>query len=80
MRNKLRTVDNGCGYDVYFGTVNLGTVEKKDDGFYVFWPDDSKKGYWDSFIMRLISDELDKFNQPIQEAIGEYFNEQSNSS
>lgn len=52
----------------YENRVKIGEIGKEVDGFYYFWPE-LNGGCWDSTVMKLISDQLDKMNRPWQEQI-----------
>lgn len=48
------------------------------DGFVYWWPEGSSDGYLSSYVLRLIADELDKRNKPLEEDIEKYFNNLKN--
>jgi len=58
-------------YKVLFNTKYLGMAEMGVDGFYNFYADDSNKGYWSSYSLRLIADKLDELNKEWSDYIKE---------
>lgn len=44
-----------------------------EDGFVYFWPDGSHCGAISSWQLRVLADEIDRRNDPIQELISDYF-------
>lgn len=57
----------------------LDRIVEKDfvtnvDGEEVFWPEGGN-GYYSSYILRAIADELDKMNGPYNDRLEEYFEE-----
>lgn len=67
------------GYDYYKvfykNGVYLGDIISKEDGFYDFWPDYSKRGCWSAYVLRELADKLDEMNAPWEKDIEEYFSQ-----
>lgn len=63
------------GYDVYHqkNGVFLGSFDALEDGFYCFFADNSRNGYWPAYILREIADELDSLNKEHEEDINKFF-------
>jgi hypothetical protein len=56
-------------YEVYFNKNKLiGSFVLQDDGYYGYYPNEPS-GYWSSYSLRLIADELDKLNKEWDEYI-----------
>ena len=47
---------------VMFRHTRLGEIMAVDDGEYVFFPKPQREGFWRSWLMKAISEELDKLN------------------
>jgi len=51
------------GHEVFYQNRSLlGHILVGDDGFYNFWPDTKRGGYWDSQVLKLIAQQLDLMN------------------
>lgn len=49
-------------YEVFTpNSVHIGDFLKKDDGYFDFWPI-SGGGYWSSYLLKALAEELDKLN------------------
>lgn len=59
----------------YIDRVTKRDFVTNEAGDEVFWPTDNR-GYYDSFTLRTIADELDKMNGPWNDRIEEYFETQ----
>ncbi len=69
------------GYNVYYNSLTFcGEILVKEDGFYDFWPNMNRNGYWDSWVMRSIADKLDELNKQWQENINVYFGESNDQT
>lgn len=51
-------------YKVKVINVEVGELFATEDGFYQFWPEKIKRGYWPAWLMRVIADKLDEINEP----------------
>lgn len=58
----LRTTSPRCILVSANNGVKAGEILMGDDGFYQFWPDTSRAGYWPSYAMRGIADKVDSLN------------------
>ena len=58
--------------------VKLGEILMAEDGYYVFFSDDSKRGFWEAYILRQIADRLDEINKPWDDQVKQYFADTSN--
>ena len=47
----------------------MGTAEQEVDGYYYFYPDQTKRGFWAPFILRAIADKVDEINKPWNDMI-----------
>jgi len=60
-------------YFVFFENgVKIGEFLQEVDGFFVFYSEENG-GYWESHILRILSDELDKLNKPWKEEMDKFF-------
>jgi hypothetical protein len=56
-------------YTVYFNKKKvIGSFVMQDDGYYGYYPNESS-GYWSSYALRLVADELDELNKEWDEQI-----------
>ena len=61
-------------YDLQFNNgVHLGTLELDVDGYYKFWPDYERKGYWSGYVLRAIADLEDHVNSEWDNKVKEFF-------
>lgn len=51
--------------------MNSGDIAPTDSGHYVYFAGD--RGYLTADEMRIIADELDRLNKPLDDSIAEYF-------
>lgn len=58
---------------VHKNGVTLGDLCKLEDGFYYWWPDNTRTGCYESYVIREIADKLDELNKPWSNEIDEYF-------
>lgn len=49
--------------------VQVGSIEMAEDGFWNFWTDDKREGYWSEELLFAIAAELKKLNTPWREQI-----------
>ena len=58
-------------YHVYLNGVGIkmGEILMSEDGYYNFWPDLHRGGYWPSYILRMLADRVDEMNKPWDEEI-----------
>lgn len=49
--------------------VHIGTFDCGDDGFWHFWPDRTKVGYWTEELLAAIAADLKKLNEPLRKQI-----------
>ena len=47
---------------VMFRHTKLGEIMAVDDGEFVFFPKPQREGFWRSWLMKAITEELDKLN------------------
>ena len=47
---------------VIFRNLTVGEIAQCDDGEYVFFPDEQRKGFIRLWLMKAIANELDKLN------------------
>lgn len=43
--------------------VHIGEFEISDDGYYHFWPDQSRKGYWSQELITALGEALERINK-----------------
>lgn len=55
--------------------VFIGDLLMMEDGFYQFFPDTKRGGYWPSYILRAIADLVDDKNKDWQKQLEESMNE-----
>lgn len=56
-------------YTVYFNKRKIiGSFVIQDDGYYGYYPNEPS-GYWSSYALRLVADELDQINKEWDEQI-----------
>lgn len=66
---------NLVGYDLYYHNgVHMGEVMIDEDGFYKFWPNDTK-GYWDEHMLFLVGNLLKEKNKAWNEELERWFKE-----
>jgi hypothetical protein len=58
-----KTTSNTPSFHVYYNDIFLGDAEQDESGYYNFWFSKDNDGYWNSYSLRLISEELDKMNK-----------------
>lgn len=58
-----RTTTNEKSYHLYFNTVYLGDVFMDESGYYNFWPSNDNPGFWSSYNLKLIAEQLDELNK-----------------
>lgn len=68
---RLRVED---GRLIFQNGVDLGAVYQEVDGYYVFWPE--AVGSWEAWVLRDIADLLDKMNQPWDDEVREFFEQE----
>lgn len=70
----LKVSSGKGGYRLYFArnSVFIGSIESGMDGYYVFWPDMRRTGYWDANLMRQIADLMDSLNKEFHENLIDY--------
>ena len=51
-----------ASYSVFVNHTFCGTIDMLEDGFYQFFPELHRAGYWPSWMMREIADEVEKLN------------------
>lgn len=44
--------------------THLGDLLMGDDGYYEFWPELNRAGYWPSWVLRDIANKVDALNEP----------------
>ena len=55
-------VDNN--YEIYYTNgAFMGTLEQTDSGYYGYWPNKDRHGYWNSYAMKVIACKLDELNE-----------------
>lgn len=59
--------------NVCLGEVVLGQLVATESGHYEFLPDLSKGGYWPSYLLREIANEVDRKNADWDAEIARYF-------
>lgn len=60
---RLVSVTTGRFYVYYKNNkAPIGEFLVMEDGYYAFWPDRARSGYWTSWMMELLIDALDKLN------------------
>ncbi len=69
--NKALTVDPN-GY-LKLDTVVLGQLEATESGYYEFFPDLSRGGYWPSWFLREIDNTIDSSNAEWDRELAVYF-------
>lgn len=74
MTTLIRFERVGDSLHVNFGVnVWLGEIYQEVDGFYVFWPNHDRAGYWSQWMLRAISDKLAELNKAWSEEIENHF-------
>jgi hypothetical protein len=56
----------------------MSDITVSDDGYYVYWPRNSGKGWLTSQILKTIAAELDRRNAAWNKEISEYFEKERN--
>lgn len=49
--------------------TRLGELVFNTDGYYVFFPDTSRGGYWEGYVLRTIAELMDIINQEWDEIV-----------
>jgi len=66
------------GTKVYYENgVYIGDIFAKEDGFYDFWPALDKAGYWSSYLLKALAEQLEAMNAPYQKEIDDYLEAES---
>ena len=50
-------------YEVFINTVNIGEFLMDVDGYWKYWPNDHRSGYWDEWMLTILAEELHKLNK-----------------
>lgn len=58
---------------IYKNGIQIGEFLMKEDGYFDFWPK-LGGGYWPSYLLRELADQLDVINKPWEDDIRDYFN------
>lgn len=66
--------------ELYFNNILIGDLVVNDDGFWVLFFSNERKGYFESYALRLIADKMEEMNKPWQDNINEYFSRIKNFS
>lgn len=67
------------GHKLYYHNgVYMGDVLQDCDGFFKFWPDRTKSGYWDEGMLLEIASHLANENADWNREIEEYFSKVDN--
>lgn len=74
-----RTTTNEKSYHLYFDTVYLGDVFMDEAGYYNFWPSNDNPGFWSSYSLKVIAEQLDELNKEWDEQIKQDLNKSSES-
>ena len=74
-----RTTTNEKSYHLYFNTVYLGDVIMDEAGYYNFWDSNDNPGFWSSYSLKLIAEQLDELNKEWDEQIKQDLNKSSKS-
>ena len=45
-------------------STHIGDILIVEDGYYEFWPELNRGGYWPSWVLRDIADKVDMLNEP----------------
>lgn len=77
MIKKEKTTANNTSFHVYYNDVYLGDAEQDESGYYNFWFSKDNSGYWSSYSLRLISEELDVMNKEWDEIVNNLNNDQN---
>lgn len=66
-------------YSVHFNEnpIPVGDILMDVDGFYKFWSNTERNGYWDEFILFELGNLLKEYNKQYEKEIEEYFNGQN---
>jgi hypothetical protein len=56
--------DDKNEHELYFNDVLIGHFCMNTDGFWVFFVQKDRHGYWESRVLRLVADALDEINKP----------------
>jgi len=74
MEPLLKLVKNESVYCVYFyNDVYLGNFEKVEDGYYVYWPELARHGYFTGYVLEAIADKLYELNKDWDRIVQEDF-------
>jgi hypothetical protein len=69
----LKDASEGCKDVFAYNGVDIGQLIVGDDGFWVYWPDSKRQGFWASHMMRALADAMDELNKPWEDEINKYF-------
>lgn len=70
--NAIQSSDGATIYDcIYPNSVKLGEMMMEVDGYYYFWPDLSRGGFWPSHILHDIARKLDALNEAWDQRLNE---------
>ena len=47
---------------VWFNECDLGELYAEVDGYYVFWPNYERRGFWEGWVLQSIATQLDVLN------------------
>lgn len=60
---------------VWVNSTKLGELAIDRGGFWQFWPDVTKGGYWPAWVLRQIADWIDQKNEAWEKELDIYFSQ-----
>jgi hypothetical protein len=60
--SERRTPNGEKYFEVYINQVLVGEMVMNNDGYYVFFYNNDRGGYWESAPLRMVADKLDEMN------------------
>jgi hypothetical protein len=77
-RLEFRPVPGGL-YQIWYNECNLGELYAEVDGYYVFWPDYERRGFWEGWVLQSIVIQLGILNAAWDKQVREDMDRMSGS-
>lgn len=65
----MKTAEREPELAIIYRSIHVGDAILNDDGYYVFFPDTSRSGYWTADTLRHVADVLDAMNREWNEQV-----------
>ena len=64
-------------YQIHYDNgVHLGDILADVSGFYYFWPNLDRGGFWDQSVLQQICNKLQELNAPLEKEMDDFFETQ----